>query len=216
MARSGYEAVYEDLNRTADAEAVLDTIRMWLGMAKITHWSFLVHSRSGMAETQTVWSVRFGHQDVDFRDHEYTRFRFDFDPILEGAAQRILRGNFGVEGMVGTRYCKAEVALNGRPESVSKDGTRRGDGVRSYHEALLEYANHHPTLSALKREEEARIVGEMIRLSRTEEFAEGRRRAVVEAARQEIRGVMLKYRELPADLVDGMVREAQVNTVMEA
>lgn len=215
MARSGYEAVYEDLLRTPEARAVLGSLARWLSEASVSGYGFLVRTDHEMAvaRTFTSWSVRVGPSYVaDFRDDEYTKFRVDLDRVLDedGAAGRILTANWGVRGRVGTRNCARDVGLRGR------SGNRFGDGaVRPFSEALLEAARSDRALAAARAEAESRIVGHMVSTSQTAEFASRRRDALAEAASREVRAVLLKYREVPDSVLAEAVRGAAVEGVMD-
>lgn len=208
--RSGYEAVYADLCRTKTAEAVLDSVRRWCSEACIDRYDFRVDADpdSGMAKTRTIWYVRFGPVEQDFRDHEYTNFRLDVDRALDddGAWRRILDAHFQKD--VGTRNCKY---------GVCRDGKSRGKGEhqRGFSGAFTEYALAHPELKRVREHFEAQIAGNMIRISQGEEFARRRDAKLCDSARAEVRKVMLKYRSVPDSVLAEAVREAAVEGVMD-
>jgi len=216
--RSGYDAVHQDLLRTPEAEACLDSLRYWSAGASLAGYDFRVYTdhETGMARTVTAWKVAFGPGVQEFADPEYTSFRLDFDRALDGgAAERIVKANFGVEGRVGTRNCQRDVCLRGRAASRSRYGGYNDDEVRPFQAALLEHANSHPALSEVRRAAEARIVGVMIAVREGPEWEARRARALAEAAREEVRKVMLKYREVPDSVLAEAVREAAVQGVMD-
>lgn len=208
--RSGYEAVYADLCRTKTAEAVLDSVRRWCSVAYPAGYDFRVEAdpESGEARTRTIWAVRFGPIEQDFRDDEYTKFRLDVDRALDddGAWRRVLEAHFGRD--VGTRNCRLDVCLRGK--SFTKDKWQRG-----FAGAFSEYALAHPELKRVRAHFEAQIVGAMVRTSQGEEFARRRDAKLCEAARSEVRRVMLKYRCVPDSVLAEAVREAAVEGVME-
>lgn len=210
QSRSGYEAVYADLCRTKTAEAVLDSVRRWCSVAYPAGYDFRVETDadSGTARTRTVWAVRFGPIEQDFRNDEYTQFRLDVDRVLDEdeAWKRVLEAHFGRD--VGTRNCKRYVCWSGK--SFTKEKHQRG-----FSGAFTEYALAHPGLLEIRKQEEARIVGGMIRTSQGDEFARRRDQALCDAARAEVRRVMLKYRAVPDSVLAEAVREAAVEGVMD-
>lgn len=217
--RSGYEAVYADLLRTPEAEACVESLTYWCRGAALNGYSFRVSTDhdSGLARTTTCWKVVFGPVEQDFREDEYTNFRLDFDRALDSgdAAGRIVKPNFGVRGRVGTRNCSGDVVRAGKDCTRSRYGTYRDDAIRPFSQALIEHCNGHPRLSEEKRRAEARIVGEMVRIRESAGWAERRARALAEAARDEVRKVMLKFREVPDQVLAEAVREAAVEGVMD-
>lgn len=208
--RSGYEAVYADLCRTETAERVLDSVRYWCSLACVDRYDFRVDAdpETGMARTRTTWYIRFGPIEQDFRDDEYTKFRLNIDRALDDdrAWRRILEAHFGRD--VGTRNCRLDVCLSGK--SFTRDKYQR-----SFSGAFNDYALAHPVLKKVREHFEAQIAGVMIRTSQGEEFARRREAALCEAARSEVRRVMLKYRSVPDSVLAEAVREAAVEGVME-
>ena len=218
MARSGYGAVQADLMRTPEAEAVLRDMEVLYGRAAIREWDFVVTKdpETGMAKTFTRWHVQFGDHVQDFRDLEYTNFSLALDRVLEERAEAILDANFGVKGRVGTRNCQRAVTLDGRYRETDRYGCTTKPAVPSLNEVLRLHVLHHERLAPIQKAAESRIVGEMIRIHRTDEWRDRRIRALKDAAMKEVAQVMMKYKELSADFMDEAVQHGIVNMVMEA
>lgn len=207
MARSGYEAVYQDVMRTPQAAEVMSTLRMWTENAWIDRYEFTVRSdpESGVAVTHTAWKVRFGPLEQDFRDPEYTRFQLNVEALLsrEGVAEHLLKETFG-KG-VGTRNCRLESALKG-------EWTKHRCRVRPFQDFMTEHVAD-AMREQLDRKKHA-LVGSMIRTSESEEFARRRHAALCAEAQQEVRKALLKYRDVPHDVLAQAIRDAMVEGIM--
>jgi hypothetical protein len=217
MPISGYEAVYRDLNGTEDAKDALRGLFRSCKRIRIASWDFRVDKdpTSGMARTCTVWRIQFGSTEIDFRSPEYSEFRIDFEKALEGVAEKIVQDNFGRDKQVKTRNCCAQTVLYGRRAEYGARGGRK-DKIRSYEEALLGRAVNNKSLKEAREEAQNRIVGEMIRIRESDEWAQRRLQALKDAALKEVAEVFMKYKDLSSDFLDEAVQHGIVACVMNS
>ena len=207
-AKSGYEAVYRDILGTEDGKRTLENLRRWFATAWIADYSFEVRKdyESGIAETRTQWDVRIGTLAQSFRHHEYTQFRIDVERVVKNdlVSTRLLRDHFGKD--VGTRNCKQMHAVDGL--------WKRHDGqvVRPFYEAMTERVQDE--MADVLEERNKYLVGEMIAKSRTDAFAQRRMTALCEKATEDVREVLLRYRDVPGPVLAEAVNAGLVEGVM--
>jgi len=208
--KSGYEAVYWDLMQTETARNVRENLIRWCREASIDRYWFTVESEpeTGLAMTRTHWKILFGPTEQEFADDEYTRFQLSVSRAANSgdAVDTIIKTHYGKD--VGTRNCSIDGIKNGVRRT-------RNDYQRNFYGAYLEHIKEDGSIARAVAEAQNRIVGKMIAVSQTTEFARRRTEALIAAAREEVRSVMLKFREVPDSVLAEALREAAVEGIMD-
>jgi len=201
---SGYRAVYADLLRTETAQEVLDGVKHWYEEAFVEKYEFgvLEDPDSGQADMSPIWHILFGPIKQIFPSTKRD-FVFNTNKTLRETSIwiRILENHFGKD--VGTRNCKFEICKHGRYNNYQ----------RSFFDVFTEHVSRE--LSEICEKNEARIIGDITKISESEEFAKRRDEKRCESAYSDIKEVMLKWRSVPDQVLSDAIHEAAVEGVMD-